>query len=128
MAHQKEGQTRAGFFNGPVNPAYIVLYRGYPVYVIAVPQKPALSRLVHRKIGGLPVAPLIGGPYLDAFAAKPPGKSIVTERMFRHTVYNMKNGPNPALFSPAPQEKLGPAPGFKPLLRGFDLPRAFRYI
>jgi hypothetical protein len=134
MAHQKEGYIRMGLFNCPVDPAYIVLYCLNAVDIIAVTQKPALPRLVYRKISRLPVTPLIRGPNLNALTAKPPGKFIIPERMFRHAVHNVQNSFDPLPPFPTPQKKFGPAACLKPpfgglrlFFAGFDLPLSFRY-
>jgi hypothetical protein len=127
MAHQKERQARMRLPYGPVDPANIILYYWYPVYVIAMAQKPALPCLVHREVGCLPMSPLIRNPNLNTLAAKPPGKPVVTERMLSHAVYDMQNRIGFPPSAPAPQEKPDSAARFKPPVISFDIPPIFGY-
>jgi hypothetical protein len=100
MTHEEEGDAGPLFPNKPVKDINVLGYQGKAFVIGAVPPKPAPTGIVYAGIGRMPVAPEIQSPYLDAFGTEPAGKPFIAKGMFRHTMYELQNGPRlvPARF------------------------------
>jgi hypothetical protein len=108
MSHQKEGKAGPLFPDKPVYRVNIRADQISPPRVGAVPPKPPLAGIVQLGVRGIPVAPQILRPYLNAFRTEFSGEPFVTERMFRHSVNYMQDRPRfSTKGSPMPQKKPG---------------------
>jgi hypothetical protein len=68
----------------------VIHYPDVGVPISAVTQEPPLAGIVYPLIRGFSVPPQIGGPNLESFNGKTPGKPVVSKAVFRHTVYDVK--------------------------------------
>jgi hypothetical protein len=102
MTQEKQGKIPVTLPDLPVDGDDILRNGSLPVPAVA--QKAAPAALVHRRVRGFAVAPLIRRPYFKPRFAEPPGKPFVPEGMFRHAMHNVEHPPlfHPGIGEPAP--------------------------
>jgi hypothetical protein len=114
MAQQEQGKVRMGFLNLPVDLMKVPLDQGNTLPVSGMAQKPPPAGIIHRKIRGFAVAPLIRRPNFKTLLNERMGKGVIPEGMLRHAVYDVQDRPGFSLGHPLPQKQLRSVTGFKP--------------